>query len=159
MISSIPVLEAMMVLYAILNFKVGSLVVEILSNQVGIGQFIQYRSISFSLIHTLADTRHQIFLIHFSGRKDPISAKLFWKMNVQHRTDWTSNVQRWTSNNDVAPLRNLISFVFKNPMANLEWLFLFLFSPPGRRPYPPACKSYGLEAGPEAVLILVTKIL
>jgi hypothetical protein len=22
--------------------------------------------------------------------------------------------------------------------------------PPGRRPYPPACKPYGLEAGPEA---------
>ena len=37
----------------------------------------------------------------------------------------TSNVQRWTSNNDVAALRNLISFVFKNPMSNLERLFLF----------------------------------
>jgi hypothetical protein len=35
----------------------------------------------------------------------------------EHRT---SNVQRRTSNNDVAPLRNLISFVFKNPMSNLE---------------------------------------
>ena len=23
--------------------------------------------------------------------------------------------------------------------------------PPGRRPYPPACKPYGLEAGPEAM--------
>ena len=30
----------------------------------------------------------------------------------------TSNVQRRTSNNDVAALRNLISFVFKNPMSN-----------------------------------------
>ena len=25
-----------------------------------------------------------------------------------------------------------------------------LIFPPGRRPYPPACKLYGLEAGPEA---------
>ena len=103
-------------LYAILNFKVGSLVVEILSNQVGIGQFIQYRSISFSLIHTLADTRHQIFLIHFSGRKDPISAKLFCKHSqvtfmpyrvVLKDERPTSNIERRTSNNDVAPLLKL----------------------------------------------------
>jgi len=38
----------------------------------------------------------------------------------------TSNVQRWTSNNDAAALRNLISFVFNNPISSLEWLFLFL---------------------------------
>ena len=38
----------------------------------------------------------------------------------------TSNVQHRTSNNDVAPLRNLISFVFKNPRSKLECLFLFL---------------------------------
>jgi len=35
----------------------------------------------------------------------------------------TSNVQRRTSNNDVAPLRNLISFVFINPKSNPERLF------------------------------------
>ena len=35
----------------------------------------------------------------------------------EHRT---SNVQRRTSNNDVAPLRNLISSVFINTMSNLE---------------------------------------
>jgi len=32
--------------------------------------------------------------------------------------------------------------------------FSFAFGslpPPGRRPYPPACKPYGLEAGPEAM--------
>jgi len=33
-----------------------------------------------------------------------------------------------TSNNDVAPFRNLISFIFKNPMSNFESLFLFIFS-------------------------------
>jgi len=32
----------------------------------------------------------------------------------------TSNIERKTSNNDVAPLRNLISFIFKNQMSNLE---------------------------------------
>jgi hypothetical protein len=40
----------------------------------------------------------------------------------------TSNVQHRTSNNDVASLHNLISSVFINPMPNLEWLFVFLFS-------------------------------
>jgi hypothetical protein len=53
---------------------------------------------------------------------------LFQEMNVEQTEHRTSNFQRWTSNNDVAPLCNLISFVFKNPMLNLEWLFLFLFS-------------------------------
>ncbi len=48
--------------------------------------------------------------------------------NREQTEHWTSNVQRWTSNNDVAPLRNLILIVFKNPMPNLEWLFLLLFS-------------------------------
>ena len=41
----------------------------------------------------------------------------------------TSNVQRRTSNNDVAPLSNLISFVFINLISNLEYLFLILLSP------------------------------
>ena len=50
----------------------------------------------------------------------------FWEMNVERAEHRTSNVQRWTSNNDVASLRNLILCVFKNPMSNLEWLFLFL---------------------------------
>ena len=44
----------------------------------------------------------------------------------EHRT---SNVQRWTSNKEIAPLGNLISFVFQYPLSNLKWLFLFLFSP------------------------------
>jgi hypothetical protein len=41
-------------------------------------------------------------------------------------------------------------------LKGLKWLMGLLkqrwinFLPPGRRPYPPACKPYGLEAGPEA---------
>jgi hypothetical protein len=41
------------------------------------------------------------------------------KENIEQTEHRTSNVQRRTSNNDVAPLRNLISFVY---------YFLFLFS-------------------------------
>ena len=41
----------------------------------------------------------------------------------------TSNVQRGTSNNDVAPLRSLISFVLKIRCQNLnDYFFLFIFS-------------------------------
>jgi hypothetical protein len=35
-------------------------------------------------------------------------------------------------------------------LVELWWLWVEV--PPGRRPYPPACKPYGLEAGPEAGL-------
>jgi hypothetical protein len=38
----------------------------------------------------------------------------------------TSNVQRRTSNNDVAPLRNLISFVFINTMLDVRCSFFVL---------------------------------
>ena len=40
--------------------------------------------------------------------------------------DFLRDCQLWTSNNDVAELRNLISFIFKNSMANSEWLFIVL---------------------------------
>ena len=53
----------------------------------------------------------------------------------------TSNVQRRTSNNDVAPLRNLISFVY----------YFCFFSVLRLRSGPRACRT--------VVLILVTKIL
>ena len=56
----------------------------------------------------------------------------------------TSNAQRWTSNNDVAPLRNLVSFVCKYLMSNLEWLFL-LFSDLRLRSGPWACRTAALN--------------
>jgi hypothetical protein len=50
------------------------------------------------------------------------------------------------------------SSIFKKLSENAHLLRLSAFGglplslvPPGRRPYPPACKPYGLEAGPEAL--------
>ena len=60
---------------------------------------------------------------------NPISAKLFCKRSqvafmpsgvVFKDERRTSNIERPTSN--------------EKPMSNFEWLFAFLFSPPGRRP-------------------------
>jgi hypothetical protein len=62
------------------------------------------------------------------GDYAPISAKLFCKHSQVAFVPYGLGLQdeRRTSNNDVAPLRNLISFVFKNPRSKLECLFLFL---------------------------------
>ena len=58
-----------------------------------------------------------------------LSAKLFCKHSqvtfMSYRV--VLKYERGTSNNDVAALHNLISFVFKHPMSNLESLILFLF--------------------------------